>query len=229
MKKIGIVGITAEGGSLCYRTIVSEASKILGNYKHPEILLVNPPFYDILQAQNKKDWKTVAKICVTAIKKLASIGADFVIIPGNSIHFAYEQIQKVSPIPVISIVETTVDECAKNSFNKVAVLGVGFVMTDGLYQKPLEEKGIEYVVPSLSYQKIINKIIYEEIVLGNVKESSINTVVKIVNDLKSSGSDAVILGCTELPIIITKENSPLPFIDTTRLLAKKALERAING
>ncbi|MBP9817898.1 amino acid racemase [Candidatus Shapirobacteria bacterium] len=228
MKTIGIVGITAEGGSLCYKTIVSEAAKILGDYKHPEIVLVNPEFLGILEAQRANNWDKVAEICVTAIKKLESIGADLIIIPGNSIHFAFEKIKNESNIPVISIVETAAEECVTRGFKKVAVLGVGITMSSGLYKESLEGKGIEYRVPEEEQQKIINKIIYEEIVPARVTKESVGVVIKIIEKLKEEGCDGVILGCTELPIIITEDNSPIPFIDTTRLLAKKVLEMSLK-
>jgi aspartate racemase len=228
MKTVGIVGITAEGGALCYKTIVSEAAKKLGDYKHPEILLDNPQFYEILQAQRQDNWDKVAEICLNSINKLKSIGADFIIIPGNSIHFAFNKIVVKSPLPVISIVETAVEECWDRGYKKIAVLGVGITMSGGLFKEPVEKRGMTYQVPSQDDQELLNKIIYEEIVPDKVSQKSVELIVNLINKLKSGGCDAVILGCTELPIVVTEENSPLPIIDTTRLLAKKALELAIE-
>ena len=227
-KNIGIVGITAEGASLCYRTIVSESSVYLGHYHHPEIFLHNPSFHTILEAQKEKDWYEVARIVSLSIDKLTSIGAEVIVIPANSVHYAITEITAASPIPVLNMIELVAAECNKKNFKKVAILGVGITMSDGLYVQPLKNVGIEPILPTDEDQTIINTIIYEEIVPGKVTAHSIEIIVSILEKLKKQGCDGVILGCTELPIVITDSNSPLPFIDTTRLLAQKALEFSLS-
>ena len=227
-KHIGIVGITAEGASLCYKTICSESSKILGMNRHPEISLHNLPFHKFIEPFNKKDWKALAEIINNSIKKLASIGTDFAIIPANSVHFAFREIKKISPIPVLSIVEIAAEECKEKKYKKVGILGVGMTMSDGLFDSSLKKYGIKTAIPSKSEQKIISDVIYNEIVPAKVTNKSINKIINIIKSLKQKCCDAVILGCTELPLVIDKNNSPLPLIDTTRLLAEKALEYSLN-
>lgn len=180
LKNIGIVAITAEGASLCYRTIVTESSKLLGSNKHPEIFLHNPSFHTILEAQKKKDWVKVSDIVCGSIDK------------------------------------------------KVAVLGVGMTMSDGLYEGPLERNNIKAIVPSAQDQNWINTFIYDEIVPAKISQESIKSLLSIINKLKNEGAEAVILACTELPLVINKNNSPLPFIDTTTLLAQKAVEFSVE-
>ena len=228
VKHIGIVGVTAEGASLCYKTICSEASKIIGLNRHPEISLHNQSFHKILEPFDKKDWKALAEIINGSINKLASCGANFAIIPANSVHFAFKEIQKISPIPVLSIVEIAAKECKEKKYKTVGILGVGITMSDGLFDEHFKKYGIEPVAPSKTEQKIISDVIYNEIVPAKATNNSARKIAEVISSLKKKGCDAVILGCTELPIIIDKSNSPLPFIDTTRLLAAKALEYALK-
>ncbi len=228
VKKIGIAAVSSEGASLCYATICSEAVKVLGKNKHPEIFLHNPSFDTILEPFKKRDFKTVAKIISNSIKKLQLIGAEFAVIPSNAIHYAFDDIQKNCSIPILSIVEISAQECKEKKYKKVGILGVGHTMSGGLFDKPLKKCLIQMVIPDLKDQNIINDIIYKEIVPSKITEISIKKTLKIIEKLKLKGCDAVILACTELPIIINKDNCPLPFIDTTRLLAKKSLEYAIK-
>ena len=228
MKHIGIVGVTAEGASLCYKTICEEATKLLGQYIHPEISLHNHSFSRIFEAQNKGDWKTVAALLLDSITKLHASGAEFAIIPANSVHYCFEEIREKSPIPLLSIVEITVKECKKQNYKKVGVLGTVLTMKNGLYKEPLESQGIEYIVPNQNEQSIINKIIFDEIITNKIANEGVAAMINVIQALKSQSCDALILGCTEIPIIINKKNSPLPLIDTTRLLAKKALEYALK-
>ena len=227
-KHIGIVGVTAEGASLCYKKICSEASKIMGINHHPEISLHNQSFHKFIEPFNRKDWKSIAQIINESIKKLESSGADFAIIPANSVHFAFNEIQKISPIPVLSIVEISAQECKKMNYKKVGILGVGMTMSDGLYDEPLKKYGIKPIIPPKSEQKIISDVIYNDIVPAKVTDKSVNKIINVIKSLKEKDCDSVILGCTELPLIIDKNNSPLPFIDTTRLLAIKALDYSLK-
>lgn len=227
-KHIGIVGITSEGTSLCYKTICSEASKTMGLNHHPEISLHNQSFHIFFEPFSKKDWKGLAKIINNSIVKLAASGADFAIIPANSVHFAFNEIEKISSIPILSRVEITAKECEEKGYKKVGVLGVGMTMSDGLFDKSLNKYGIKSVAPNKHEQKIVNDTIYNEIVPAKTTKDTAQKIIQVINSLKKQGCDAVILGCTELPLIINEKNSPLPFIDTTRLLAGKALEFALK-
>ena len=227
LKHIGIAAITAEGAALCYKTILAEAAKILGPNQHPEISLHSFSFSKLLEAQHKKDWDTVGKYIVESINKLAVAGANFAVMPANATHYAFDYIQQNGSIPLLNLVSLTSEECKKLNFTKVGVLGVGVTMSGGLYRKPLTALGIEPITPDDEQQKIINDIIFQEIIPEKITESGIDKIIEIIKKLKIGGCDGVILGCTELPIIINKTNSPLPFIDTTRLLAKKALEFAM--
>ena len=228
MKHIGIVANTAEGASLCYKTIVSEAGKLLGKNKHPEISLHAYPLDKIDPKEEAGDWEGVAEIVNISINKLAAIGADFIIMPSNSPHYAITQIKKLSKLPVLSIVDVTVKECLERDYKKIGILGLERTMSGGLYEIPLQETGLIPIVPTKEERDIVNRVLWENVIPGNPTAETTQEVVNVLKQLKDRGCDAVILGCTELPIIITEANSPLPSIDTTRLLAKKALEVAIR-
>ncbi len=228
MKHIGVAAVTAEGASLCYRTIVSEASRILGQNVHPEITLNNPSFHHIFEAQNKGDWKTIADILVDSVETLAKSGAEFAIIPANTMHYCFDEVKRRSPIPVLSIVEITADECKKRGYKTVGVLGTRLTMEHGLYKIALESRRIKYVVPRAGEREIVNRVIFEEIIQDKITKNGTNEIITIINALKARGCNAIILGCTEIPIIIDEKNSPLPFIDTTRLLAVRALEKTLG-
>ncbi len=228
MKTIGIVAATAEGAALCYRTIVEMAGKQLGPNVHPKILLANTSFADILEPQNLRDWSAVAKVLTDDVNLLAQIGADFAIMPVNAVHYAYPKIAESAQIPVLNLVDIVADECQARGFKKAAVLGVGMTMSDGLYDSALRQRGIEPIVPNADSQKQLSRIIYDELVLGKIVSESTDWIVGLLEKLKHQGCDGVALACTELPLVINENNSPLPFIDTTRLLAKRALQVATS-
>ena len=227
-KHIGIIGVTPEGAALCYKAICSEASKILDAYKYPEITLHQQSFDSILAAQNKRDWPKVASLLLESINKVASSGAEFAVIPANSVHYAFKEVQAKSPIPLISIVDVTVEECKLRGYDKIAVIGTGLTMSNGLYEAPLKEKGIETIIPEKADQEKLNEVIFNELVHGKWSTKSVDEVVQIIGKLKIKGCKAVVLACTEIPLIINEGNSPLPCIDTIELLAKKAVELALK-
>ncbi len=228
MKHIGIVGITAEGAALCYRTICSESTPLLGLNNHPEISLHQFPFLEYHTHLQNKDFEKVGRLILKSIEKLKKSGADFAIIPSNTPHYAWRYFKKDSQLPLLSIVEITADECVKQKFERVGVLGTKSTMSGGLYQEPLKKRKIDYVVPSSADQEKINNAIFNEIIPDKYSDTTSNVFIEIVKKLKRQGCDGVILGCTEIPLVINEKNSPLPIIDTTRVLAVKALEYALT-
>ncbi|WP_179295441.1 aspartate/glutamate racemase family protein [Bacillus sp. FJAT-45350] len=228
-KKIGIVAVTSEGAALCYKNIVSESMKRTGKNIHPEISLHNVSFSEYYQAVVNDDYQEVENILLYSIKKLQLIGADFAIIPANTIHCVFKEVQKRSPIPLVSILETTSKECQRQNYKKVCVLGTIFTMQGKLYAESFEKYGIDLITPSIEEQEIINSIIMDELIPGKFNKKSIENVISIINRVKSTRCDAVALACTELPIIINDNNSPLPILDTTNLLSLAALDFAINN
>lgn len=227
-KAIGIVAITAEGAALCYRTIVAESSHYLPPQVHPPIVLHNPSLHIINERMRQRDWPGVAALVGDSIRKLVSVGAELVIMPANAPHYAVARIAAECPVPFLNIVECAVAECAEHGYMRVAVLGIGLTMSDGLYDGPLRERGIQPILPTDEEQATIDAVIFEQIIPDRVTRQGMRRVVDVIARLKERGAEAVILGCTELPIIITERNAPLPFVDSTRLLARKALKHAVG-
>ncbi len=231
MKHIGIAGITVPGSLLCINTIVEESYKHFGKKSmiHPRITYTNPPFIDVEKPMVEKKWDQVAKDLLLSIDILYRAGADFVIIPSNHPHYAIEEIQRKSPIPVLSILDITTAECRKRKFKKVGILGVIGTMAGGLYIEPLKKQGLEPLNLSPKRQKEFSDLIFNEIIIGKPDKTIGDKMRIFIQELKDMGADSFIAGCTEIPVVIASESeSPLPFIDTTRLLAKKALEYAIE-
>jgi len=227
LKHIGIVGVSSEGAALCYRTICAEAGGRLGAHVHPEITLHNFNFAEILAAQNQEDWDELVALLVNSVKKLALVGADFAIIPANSVHIVFDEVARGSPIPLLNTIKVGAEECKRRGFRKVGVLGVGLTMERQLYREPLRIHSIEAVAPDKESQREISKIIYQEIVPARTNDQTTPRIINVIEQLRIAGCDAVILGCTELPLIINESNSPLPFVDSTRTLALRALEYAL--
>lgn len=231
MKHIGIAGITIPGSLLCIETIVEASYQHFGRKSliHPQITYTNPPLADINPPIHAKQWDVVARDLLNSMEILHKAGADFVIIPSNAPHYAIKQVQAESPIPVVSIVDVTVDEAQKRGFKKVGILGVDVTMSDGLYEQPLRNKGIEPATLSPVRQKELNDLIFSEIIEGKPTPETRVKMKRFIQELKDVGCDSFIAGCTEIPTVITSEkDSPLPFIDTTRLLAQKAFEMALE-
>ncbi len=227
-KHIGIIGISSEGAALCYRTICQEASDIMGRFSHPEISVHTHSLSQYMYYIEKDDWDGVASLMISSAKKLAEMGADFAICPDNTVHMSFEEVVNQSPIPLISITETVAKECESKKYKKVGVLGTKYTMQGHVYRNELSKFKIEMIVPDKNDQEIINSIIFDELVSGKITKSSSKRMIEIIQKLKESGCDAVILGCTEIPLFINSKNSPLPVVDSTRLLARKALEYSLE-
>ena len=226
MKHIGIIGVSAEGAALCFKTICAEAGKKLGDFIHPEITIHEQSSKLYFDAE--PDWRKIADILLVSAQKLSKAGADFAIIPSNTMHFAFSEVKERSPIPLLSIVEVAADECAERRVKKVGVLGTKLTMEGGLYTSILSQRGVEVIVPESDDRNIIDQIIFKEIVPSRVTEHTARSVLAVIKNLQDAGAEAIILGCTELPIVVDDSNSSVPTIDTTRLLARKALEYALS-
>lgn len=225
---IGIVVCSAEGGSLCYRTICEEAPALMGRHMHPEISTHTFPLGEYMEFIYKDDWKGVAGLMLESAKKLKAIGADFLICPDNTIHRALPYVLPESPLPWLHIVEEVAAEAHRRGFKKLAITGTRYTMEGPVYPEVLTKAGLEYRVPSPLDRDKIDKIIFDELVNGQFRSESLGVFRAIIDRLKSEGCDAVVLGCTEIPLLVTPETSPLPVLDSTRLLARAALRKAIG-
>ncbi len=176
---------------------------------------------------DRDDWAGVGEIMLASAEKLARIGAEFLICPDNTIHQALPFIEERSPLPWLHIAEVVAEEAAARGDMRLGLLGTRWLVESEVYPEKLTARGIEYVRPNETERAEINRIIMDELVYGTFKPEGIATHQKVIARMKADGCDAVVLGCTEIPLIIDDANSPLPTLDSTRLLARAALKRAV--
>jgi aspartate racemase len=223
---IGLVACSAEGAALCYRTICAEAAQVLGPHAHPEISLHSQSLADYVTCIDRDDWQGVGEIILASANKLASVGADFLICPDNTIHQALPFIESRSPRPWLHIAEVVAAEAAARGFRKPAITGTRWLVESSVYPDKLAARGIDYLRPNAYERDELNRIIMDELVYGKFNPESVEYFQQVIARLKNEDADSVILGCTEIPLILSEENSPLPTLDSTRLLARAALKRA---
>jgi aspartate racemase len=226
---IGIAACSAEGAALCYRTICTEAPAILGTHDHPEVTMHTPSLGAYMEHIYRGDWPAVGTMMLASAEKLARIGADFVICPDNTIHQALPLVEARSPLPWLHIAACVADEARARGFRRLGLTGTRWLVESEVYPEKLAERELGYRRPHLAEREEINRIIMEELVRGIFKPEQVACFQQVIGRLKSEGCDAVVLGCTEIPLIMNDQNSPLPTLDSTRLLARAALKRAIAG
>lgn len=227
-KHIGIVSVNYEGTALCYRSICEEAASLMGEYQHPEMSIHSFPLADYFPFMSKLDWEGVAGLMLESAEKVARAGADFVISPCNSAHEAFELVRSRSPIPWLHIAEVVGDAAASRRQSKLGILGSRFLMEGNVYREVLSQRGIEAVIPETYERETINRFILTELVNGILRDSTRDYFRKVVSHLSESGCDAVVMGCTEIPLILSQDDVEVPLLDSTRLLAKAALEEALR-
>lgn len=227
-KHIGIVACSPVGAELCYRTIWQEAHERMGKYENPEISMHSVSFMEYVTLFEAGKWDDVADMMLASSKKLASIGADFAICPDNTVHEAYDLVTPNSPIPWLSILEEVRNGAIYKGFNCLGILGTEYVMSSPLYQKKLNDAGISTIIPRDKDRKKINDIVYDELANGIIEEYQGAYFNRVIKRFKDSGADAVVLGCTEIPLVIKPAECPLPVLDSTRMLARAALRKALS-
>src|SRR4029077_4963608 len=229
-RHIGIVGCSAEGAALCYRTICLEAEPLMGKHAHPEVTMHTISLAEYMRPiEAGHDWKGVAELMLRSAEALKRAGADFLICPDNTIHQAMPYVGPRSPLPWLHIAEEVGKEAKRRGFRKLGITGTKFLVTGPMYPEKLEELGIAYVRPTTAQQERINTIIFDELVRGRQTAEALEYFKQVIEQLKIQGCDAVVLGCTELPLLIGDRESPLPTLDSTRTLARAALRHALAG
>jgi len=226
---IGIVACSTEGAALCYRTISLEGAQMLGKHDHPEVSLHSHSLAQYMKSVYANDWAGVAELMLSSADKLARAGADFLICPDNTIHQAFDLVEHRSPRPWLHIAREVAKEAQRRQFKRLAVLGTRYLMEGPVYREALKAAGIEHRTPGPGQREHLDKIIMDELVNAQFLPRSLAYYVEVIRALKDEGCDAVVLGCTEIPLLITPESSPLPTLDSTRLLAQAAVRKAVEG
>jgi aspartate racemase len=225
---IGIVACSAEGAALCYRTICLEGEKHLGTKAHPEISMHSHSLAAYEECLERDDWAGVGALMLDSAQKLARAGADFLICPDNTIHQALPGVEPRSPLPWLHIADVVSEEAARRGFRKVGLAGTRWLVGSDVYPEKLTARDIGFVRPNDAVRAEMNRVIMQELVCGVFRPEAIAFFQQTIEGMKDQGCDAVVLGCTEIPLIIHDRNSPLPTLDSTRLLARAALKRAVS-
>jgi aspartate racemase len=228
LKHIGIVACSAEGAALCYQTICREALARVGKHDHPRISLDSIAMARWLPAFDEADYTGVAGFMLESARVLAAAGADFAICPDNSAHLAWDYVQANTPIPWLHIADAVGDEAVRRGFRRVGILGTRYTMSGPVYRDALGKLGIETVVPEPADFEAVDRIIFAELVDGVFTDASRQEYNRVIARLAERGCDAVALACTEIPLLVRPEESPLPTLDSTRLLARAALLEALR-
>jgi aspartate racemase len=219
-KHIGIAACSAEGAALCYRTICVEGAALLGGHAHPEVSMHTPSLEEYMQRIYRGDWEGVGEMMLTSARKLAGMGADFVICPDNTLHQALPYVLPRSPVPWLHIADAVMAEARARGYQRVGLSGTRWLMEGPVYPAALMR-------PDAAEREEMNRIIMDELVRGVFKREAVAFFQRVYKRMKDAGCEAVVMGCTEIPLIVSDANSPLPTLDSTRLLARAALRKAV--
>lgn len=228
MKTIGIVAHSGEGAALCFLTACHEGSTLLGPHMHPNIVMSAVPMALSLPGWEADDHAAVGRFLAEGVQQVADAGADFYVCPDNTAHIVLEKIADELPLPGLHIAEVVCQEIKKHGWKQIGLLGTRWTMTGPVYKTAFEKQGWDFLVPEEPTRERLNAAIFDELCLGIFNASTTDLFLQAIEDLKSKGAECVILGCTEIPLIVTPENSALPTFDSTRLLAKYAVREAIS-
>jgi aspartate racemase len=225
-RHIGIVGCSAEGAALCYRTICAEGAERLGPHAHPEVSMHTHSLADYVRCLDRGDWQGVGELMLSSAGKLAKAGAEFLICPDNTIHQAFPYVAERSPLPWLHIAETVASAAAERGFKRIGITGTRWLVDSEVYPEKLRAQGLSFMRPNAAEREDTNRIIMDELTYGIFTPEAVVHFQQMIGRMRDEGCDAVVLGCTEIPLIMNDANSPLPTLDSTRLLARAALRRA---
>ncbi len=225
---IGIVACSAEGAALCYRTLCNEGAALLGPHAHPPVSLHGASLADYLRCLDSNDLQGVADLMLASADRLAAAGADFLICPDNTVHQALALVVPASPLPWLHIAQVVADEAVARGYRRLGLTGTQWLVASDVYPHALAERGLQCTRPSDAERDEMGRLIMDELVQGTFMPDTVAYFQRVIRNLKRRGCDAVILGCTEIPLIIDDTNSALPTLDSTRLLARAALRRAVG-
>jgi aspartate racemase len=228
-KRIGILGgMSPESTIEYYQYITRSYTARFGDYGYPEILIYSVSFQSYVDWPEQERWDLVAQGLSEAGRSLQAAGADFLLIATNTMHLVVDRVQDAVDIPVLSMLDVVAEACLSQGMSTVGLLGTRFTMEKSFYQDALAQKGLTVLVPGTEGRAYVNRVIYDELVAGEIRGESRAGFVSIIQDLAARGAEAVILGCTEIPLLIRAEDVELPLLDTTVLHAQAALGLALN-
>ncbi len=228
MKTIGLIGGMSWESTITYYQILNTlARERLGGFHSAKVVLYSVDFAEIEYCQRANQWQEAGRLLADAAKSLEAAGADCVVLCTNTLHKVSDQITTATRLPFLHIADALIEEIQKRGFKKVGLLGTKYTMAESFYSSLLREAGIEVLVPGLADQDTVNTVIFNELCLGSIEPRSREAYIRIIQDLVAEGAQAIILGCTEIGLLITQADLPeIPLLDTTDLHARKAFDFA---
>jgi aspartate racemase len=228
-KRIGILGgMTPESTVTYYQHIFRRYEEVHGDLGYPETVIYDVSFQRFEDWMGEEDWGSIEEALLDGLKRLAAAGADFAVIATNTMHILFEKLEARSPIPLISIVDATAEAIKEEGFEVVGLLGTQFTMEKPFYREGLKKHGIDTLVPDEGERIYINRVVFEELSRGQLLPDSRNRYLEIVDGLVQEGAQGVVLGCTEIPLLVTPEHTDVTLFDTAVIHAEKALQYAIE-
>jgi aspartate racemase len=229
MKSIGLIGGLSWESTSTYYTLINQQTKHrLGGLHSAKIIMNSVDFAEIEDLQRQGGWQQTAILLGNAAQSLESAGADFFLICANTMHIVAEEVEAMASIPVLHIAEATAGELVNDGRKKVGLLGTRYTMEKDFYKQRLKDKfDIEVVVPDEAQREILHNIVYEELCLGIIADESRNKVLAMIDSLHQQGAECIILGCTEIPLLVTQQDTDIPLYDTTAIHARCAVELAL--
>jgi aspartate racemase len=228
-KHIGIVASSGEGPILCYRTICVEGAALFGRNDHPEVTMHTYPLADYMRHIDAGRWDDAGDMLLSSAEKLRKAGADLLICPVNTFHEAVDLVRDRAPLPWLHIAEEVAAVAAGRGFERLLILGTRYLMEGPVYPAKLRPRGLGHEIPDAESRERINTLIFDELVGGRFEESTRSYFTDVIGQARGRGCDAAILGCTEIPLLLDDASSPLPTLDSTRILARAALREAVGG
>jgi aspartate racemase len=228
-KRIGILGgMSPESTVAYYEYITRTYTERFGDYGYPEILIYSVSFQPYVDWPNQDRWDQVAQGLRQAAQKLVAAGADFILIATNTMHLVFDEVQARVEVPMLSLLDATAEAILARGFHTVGLLGTRFTMEKGFYQDALARQGISTLVPDADDREYVHRVIYDELVAGQIRNESRAGYVAVIRKLVERGAEGIILGCTEIPLLVDEASAGVPLFDTTQIHAEAALTYAIE-
>ena len=228
-KRIGILGgMSPESTVAYYEYITRTYTERFGDYGYPEILIYSVSFQEYVDWPNQDRWDLVAEGLSQAAQKLVAAGADLILIATNTMHLVFDEVQARVEVPMLSLLDATAEAILARDLHTVGLLGTKFTMEKGFYQDALARRGITTLVPGAGDREYVHRVIYDELVAGQIRDESRAGYVAIIHKLVEQGAEGIILGCTEIPLLVNEASAGIPLFDTTQIHAEAALNYAIQ-
>ena len=228
-KRIGILGgMSPESTVAYYEYITRTYTERFGDYGYPEILIYSVSFQEYVDWPNQDRWDLVAEGLSQAAQKLAAAGAGLILIATNTMHLVFDEVQARVEVPMLSLLDATAEAILARDLHTVGLLGTKFAMEKGFYQDALARRGISTLVPGAGDREYVHRVIYDELVAGQIRDESRDGYIAIIHKLVEQGAEGIILGCTEIPLLVDEASAGIPLFDTTQIHAEAALNYAIK-